>query len=102
MGTKNNPGEFDCYAAADPDEEMFILLARDETAPERVRAWALKRRIAASLLTGRDRQRATQKASEAFRCADRMEAQYEKIREALRRGVTLADLNKIQIGPTDV
>lgn len=31
MGTKNNPGEFDCYANAAPDEPMFILLGRDQT-----------------------------------------------------------------------
>lgn len=39
MSTKNNPGEFDCYANAGPDEEMFILLARDPTAAHLVRAW---------------------------------------------------------------
>lgn len=26
MGSKNNPGKYDCYEAADPDEPMFILL----------------------------------------------------------------------------
>lgn len=40
MGTKNNPGKFDCYANAEPDEPMFILLARDQTAPLRVEEWA--------------------------------------------------------------
>lgn len=40
MGTKNNPGTFDCYANAKPDEPMFVLLARDKKAPEIVRAWA--------------------------------------------------------------
>ena len=43
MSTKNNPGKFDCYANAAPDEEMFILLARDITAPKLVRDWALRR-----------------------------------------------------------
>jgi len=28
MATKKNPGEFDCYANAGPDEPMFVLLAR--------------------------------------------------------------------------
>ena len=43
MGTKNNPGEFDCYAKAEPDEPLFVLLARDEHAAEVVRYWvALK------------------------------------------------------------
>lgn len=40
MGTKNSPGDFDCYAAAKLDEPMFVLLARDPQAPSRVRDWA--------------------------------------------------------------
>lgn len=39
MGTKLNPGRFNCYAAALPDEPLFTLLARDPTAPEFVRRW---------------------------------------------------------------
>jgi hypothetical protein len=40
MGTKNNPGTYDCYDKAEPDEPMFVLLARDPTASTFVRAWA--------------------------------------------------------------
>lgn len=40
MGTKNNPGSFDCYANAEPDEPMFILLARDKSSPSLVEDWA--------------------------------------------------------------
>jgi hypothetical protein len=40
MGTKNNPGKYDCYEAAGPDEPMFILLARDPLAPILVDLWA--------------------------------------------------------------
>lgn len=43
MGTKNKPGNFDCYANAEPDEPMFILLARDKGAPLLVEHWALQR-----------------------------------------------------------
>lgn len=43
MGTKNQPALFDCYANAKPDEPMFVLLARDVTAPALVRAWAFQR-----------------------------------------------------------
>jgi hypothetical protein len=32
MGSKNKPGSFDCFAKADPDEPMFVLLGRDPTA----------------------------------------------------------------------
>jgi hypothetical protein len=40
MSTKNNPGEWDCYSKAEPDEPMFVLLARDESAHLLVLAWA--------------------------------------------------------------
>lgn len=40
MGTKNNPGAFDCYTNAEPDEPMFILLGRDRHAPRLVEWWA--------------------------------------------------------------
>jgi hypothetical protein len=43
MGTKNNPGKFDCYANAEPDEPMFVLLARDPLAPILVEQWAALR-----------------------------------------------------------
>lgn len=67
MGTKNNPGRYDCYAKADPDEPMFILLARDPLAPEVVRLWATMRKMDAK--TDRDHA----KVAEALRCADAME-----------------------------
>jgi hypothetical protein len=40
MGTKNNPGRFDCYGNALPEEPMFILLGRDRHAPMVVEFWA--------------------------------------------------------------
>ena len=40
MGTKNNPGDFDCYENAEPDEPMFILLGRDPIGPTLVDHWA--------------------------------------------------------------
>ena len=39
MGTKNNPGTFDCYANAEGDEPMFVLLGRDKHAPTLVWLW---------------------------------------------------------------
>ena len=45
MGTKQNPGPFDCYAAAAPDEPMFVLLARDSKAAALVNLWAAMERI---------------------------------------------------------
>lgn len=65
MGTKNNPGRFDCYANARPDEPMFVLLGRDKHAPEVVRLWAALRR--------RDGE-PPDKVAEALTCAAAMES----------------------------
>lgn len=43
MGTKNNPGEFDCYAKAHPDEPLFILRGKDPVAPYLVSMWVYSR-----------------------------------------------------------
>lgn len=63
MGTKNNPPVFDCYAKADPDEPMFILLGRDPIAPLLVDLWADLREKA-----GKD----PYQVGEARLCADQM------------------------------
>lgn len=43
MGSKITPGAYDCYANAEPDEPMFIVLARDAAAPIVVEMWAAER-----------------------------------------------------------
>lgn len=63
MGTKNNPGAYDCYANADPDEPMFVLLARDKHAPTLVWLWSVLREI-----DGEDKT----KVEEAKECANAM------------------------------
>lgn len=60
MATKNNPGAFDCYANAAPDEPMFVLLGRDPMAGRLVRTWAAFREA-----HGED----PAKVAEARRCA---------------------------------
>jgi hypothetical protein len=40
MGTKNDPGKFDCYINALPDEPMFTLLGRDPEFKSLVTEWA--------------------------------------------------------------
>jgi hypothetical protein len=71
MGTKNNPGAYDCYENAEPDEPMFILLARDAGAPALVEAWAMARE-----LRGED----PAKVQEARDLADAMRVWREKNR----------------------
>lgn len=65
MGTKNNPGAFDCYANAAPDEPMFVLLGRDKHAAGLARLWALLR----AKDDGDDA-----KIAEALACADAMDS----------------------------
>jgi len=43
LGTKNNPGKWDCHSNAEPDKPLFTLLARDPTAEFFVAAWAAVR-----------------------------------------------------------
>ncbi len=65
MGTKNTPGRFDCYANAEPDEPMFILLGRDPMAGALVLEWAELRKA-----RGED----PEKLAEAIACAEAMNA----------------------------
>jgi len=43
MSTKNYPGAFDCYYNAEPDEPLFVLLARDKAAPATILTWVSQR-----------------------------------------------------------
>lgn len=84
MATKNNPGEFDCHAAADPDEPLFTLLARDRFAPHMVRMWAAARAgdifgavsvfnaVANEMLGETPNDMGDAQISEAEKCADDM------------------------------
>jgi hypothetical protein len=45
MGTKNNPGKYDCYANAEPDEPLFVLLGRDKNAGALVWLWGVMAEI---------------------------------------------------------
>lgn len=68
MGTKANPQPNDCYHKAEPHEEMFVLLARDEAAPHAIRKWVNMR-----IMFGLDEPH-SEKINEAMRCASKMEA----------------------------
>ena len=72
MATKNNPGAYDCYANAAPDEPLFVLLGRDRHAPMLVRLWARMRE---------EEGEAPEKVAEARSCAAAMEA-YREARAA--------------------
>lgn len=81
MGTKNNPGKFDCYANALPDEPMFILLARDVAAPLAVRNWADYREMQINAGTKPESDRPM--VAEARECAANMERWRQEYRSML-------------------
>lgn len=68
--TKNNPGEYDCYAKAKPDEPMFVLLARDEAASALVLLWTMILRMKPVKDAQLDEK--NRKIAEAEKCADEM------------------------------
>lgn len=86
MGTKNNPGKFDCYANADPDEEMFTLLGRDPAAGALIALWAIQR-----FVKGGPDGAYIEKVEEALQSADRADAWARKIHggEAVNAAITM-------------
>jgi hypothetical protein len=78
---KENPSKFDCYAAAAPDEPMFVLLARDPSASLLVGLWALIRDK-----LGED----DEKIEEARVCADAMERWLKEHADAKKTDKALA------------
>ncbi len=66
MGTKNKPGQFDCYANAEPDEPMFVLLGRDPASSLLVTTWTKIRTESGIDLVG------SPKILEAEACAEAM------------------------------
>ena len=78
MGTKSNPGVFDCYAEAGPDEPIFVLRSTDASAPDAVMHWAGTYELRKQLENGNDNgpgtltARQQEKVDEARECARAM------------------------------
>lgn len=77
MSTKNNPGEFDCYANAADDEPMFILLGRDKDAPMSVRIWAMLREM--QIEAGSKPESDMKQVHEARQCAYQMDRYRQRV-----------------------
>jgi hypothetical protein len=71
MSIKQRELEDGCFSRALDDEPMFVLLARDDQAPQRVRDWATQRR--ADISMGRRPASDQAVVDDAFETADRME-----------------------------
>lgn len=84
MGTKNNPGKFDCHEAAEPDEPRFTVIGRDQLAPFLVLMWAHMRnedpiavyntcnRMIQTHMTTYDSTQEREKVEEALDCSNAM------------------------------
>ena len=86
MGTKANPGQFDCYAAAADDEPLFVLRANDPLAPSLLRIWVELRDMNFPWTTvlPRARKHEADKLREALQCADAMAA-WRKAQDEAKR-----------------
>lgn len=71
MGTKLKELRNGCFSAAMDDEPMFVLLARDPSAPDHVRHWATQRE--ADIEAGRKPASDMAKVRDARECAREME-----------------------------
>ena len=92
MGTKADPGQYDCYGNADLHEPLFTLVGRDPTAGPTVALWVALRRALG------DTDEA--KLEEAERIADQL-AQYGRQQgkgEAVSRAENLAMLLREALG----
>lgn len=90
MGTKNNPGTFDCYVKALPDEPLFVLLARDPAASDLVEAWA---RIRDGMIASGERPMSdAEMVREARACAEAM----REWRETASPGRGAATFNRFE------
>lgn len=88
MGTKLQPGKYDAYDKAAPDEPMFVLIARDETAPLLIEIWAMLKRQSGS---------SPEKVAEALDCARDMRRWSE---ERFRQDDIQENLFKREVGET--
>lgn len=68
MATKQDDS---CFSSALPDEPLFTLLARDESAPTLVRMWAFQRVM--QIRRGEKPETDMAKVDEAYNCATAME-----------------------------
>ena len=82
MGTKNNPGKYDCAGNAHPDEPTFTLRAKDPCAAELVRLWVRNRNYhffcTPTPLEGTAAKSEKAKHAEALECAADMERWRER------------------------
>ena len=69
MGTKANPGPFDCHADADTHEPIFTLRARDPLASMLVDLWVDLRELSRPRDHEPDRYREQRKRDDATNCA---------------------------------
>lgn len=96
MSNKQEEFRRGCFAKALPDEPMFVLLARDPSAPELVEEWATKRMFA--IADGERPKSDEAAAEEAMRCAHAMRVWRAQADGEWRRQVLPASLFRAILG----
>lgn len=99
MATKLTELRDGCFARALDDEPMFVLLARDTSAPTLVRTWAAQRRH--DIDRGRRPSSDMAQVLEAEQTADRMEAWRAKNDGAWRTGLFNVADEAIRLSDSD-
>lgn len=107
MGTKLKPGKFDCYSHAASDEPMFILLARDISAPIIVLLWCLQR--TKMIVTGEKPLEDVERLEEALQCAKDMiiykgeqDATTTHLIEQVEKSIQFLNITKVKGTLTEV
>lgn len=77
MSTKQNPGAFNCYKAALPDEPIFVVLGRDPAGPATLDKWCHERIILGKNASADDRNRLREAINQAAEMAEWRERMME-------------------------
>jgi len=87
VATKNEELASGCFSRAMPDEPMFVLLARDPSAPSLVESWAHRR--ATEIGQGNRPESDKAQVGEAYALASKMRAWRANNDGTWRKGTTL-------------
>jgi hypothetical protein len=97
MGTKNNPGKFDCYTKAEPDEPMFVLLGRDPSAHLLVELWALLQAKVGTMQGIDELHNEREKTLEALTCAAEMKRYARQLGRSNRQLIASESLDALYV-----
>lgn len=90
MGTKLNPGAFDCYAKLEPNEPYFVIMGRDPMGQQLVTMWAVGAELRLSSLREEAKANGASDADVSAEVNPAFKSEEDKIAEARRISEELA------------